>query len=54
MPHLGVSFPESLGMALDEQQKLLNSGEKMRRNSILMRKCIKDESMIESIDYQIR
>ncbi|XP_049826133.1 potassium voltage-gated channel subfamily KQT member 1-like isoform X1 [Aethina tumida] len=25
MPHLGVSFPESLGMALDEQQKLLTS-----------------------------
>ncbi|KAH0812676.1 hypothetical protein GEV33_010115 [Tenebrio molitor] len=26
MPHLGVSFPESLDMALDEQQKLLNTG----------------------------
>lgn len=26
MPHLGVSFPEKLGMALDEQQKLINSG----------------------------
>lgn len=27
MPHLGITFPETLGMALDEQQKLLNAGE---------------------------
>ncbi|CAG9856838.1 unnamed protein product [Phyllotreta striolata] len=26
MPHLGKSFPENFGMALDEQQKLLNTG----------------------------
>lgn len=26
MPHLGVTFPESFSMALDEQQKLLNTG----------------------------
>ncbi|XP_065159719.1 potassium voltage-gated channel subfamily KQT member 1 isoform X5 [Atheta coriaria] len=26
MPHLGITFPETLGMALDEQQKLLNAG----------------------------
>ncbi|EFA02166.1 hypothetical protein TcasGA2_TC007821 [Tribolium castaneum] len=25
MPHLGAAFPESLDMALDEQQKLLNT-----------------------------
>ncbi|XP_056637141.1 uncharacterized protein LOC130445508 [Diorhabda sublineata] len=26
MPHLGKSLPEKFGMALDEQQKLLNAG----------------------------
>ncbi|XP_050507361.1 potassium voltage-gated channel subfamily KQT member 1-like [Diabrotica virgifera virgifera] len=26
MPHLGKSVPEKFGMALDEQQKLLNAG----------------------------
>nr|XP_022904821.1 potassium voltage-gated channel subfamily KQT member 1-like [Onthophagus taurus] len=35
MPHLGVSFPESFTMALDEQQKLLSSGRTQLQVSIV-------------------